>query len=122
MASAGNAAGILLERGAKNVIVTLGAKGALIVSGKQVTHVNVYQVDVVDTTAAGDAFIGGFAAKLLESEGLPSGRQVSSRRHGEAPAFQNAVRYGCACGALAATKFGAQPSLSTREEAEKFIS
>jgi ribokinase len=123
LASAGKAAGTLIERGAQNVIVTLGANGALIVSGQQVTHVNTYQVDVVDTTAAGDAFIGGFAAKLLESDGKPSRRQeqVSPGRHGDAPALQNAVRYGCACGALAATKFGAQPSLPTREEAERFI-
>ena len=104
MASAGKAAGLLLERGAQNVIVTLGANGALIVSGKQVTHVNTYQVDVVDTTAAGDAFIGGFSSALLQNKSL-----------------EEAVRYGCACGALAATKFGAQPSLPTREEAETFI-
>ncbi|HET9912398.1 MAG TPA: ribokinase [Anaerolineales bacterium] len=115
LASAGKAARNLIERGAQNVIVTLGANGALIVSGKQVTHVNTYQVDVVDTTAAGDAFIGGFAAKLLESDGSPSSMQE------QALALQNAVRYGCACGALAVTKFGAQPSLPTREEAERFI-
>jgi ribokinase len=123
LASAGKAARTLIERGAQNVIVTLGANGALIVSGQQATHVNTYQVDVVDTTAAGDAFIGGFAAKLLESDGKPSGRQeqVSPGRHGDALALQNAVRCGCACGALAATKFGAQPSLPTREEAERFI-
>jgi ribokinase len=61
-------------------------------------------VDVVDTTAAGDSFIGGFAYKLLESQDL-----------------QEAVRYGCACGALAVTQFGAQPSLPTNEEVERFI-
>ena len=59
------AAQILLARGAKNVIVTLGSKGALIVSSGQSTEVNAYKVDVVDTTAAGDAFIGGFASAFL---------------------------------------------------------
>lgn len=105
LASAAKAAKMLLERGAQNIIVTLGANGALIVTGRQVTHVNTYQVNVVDTTAAGDAFIGGFASALLQDKPL-----------------EEAVRYGCACGALATTKFGAQPSLPTREEVERFMS
>jgi ribokinase len=105
IASAENAAKTLLARGAQNVIVTLGAQGALIVSGKQVTHVETYQVEVLDTTAAGDAFIGGFSSALLQNKPL-----------------EEAVRYACACGALAATKFGAQPSLPTREEVERFMS
>jgi ribokinase len=69
-----------------------------------VTHVDSYKVDVVDTTAAGDAFIGGFAYSLLHNKTL-----------------EEAVRYGCACGALATTKFGAQPSLPTKAEVEHFI-
>ena len=105
LASAESAAKSLLQRGVKNVIVTLGSKGALIVSSKQVTHVDTYPVHVVDTTAAGDAFIGGFAYSLLQNKSL-----------------EDAVRYGCASGALATTKFGAQPSLPTRAEVEKFIS
>ena len=113
--SAEQASRVLLSRGAKNVIVTLGAKGALFVSNKQVTQVAAYKVDVVDTTAAGDAFIGGFAAKLLESASLLANLQE------QAPALQNAVRYANACGALATTKFGAQPSLPTKEDVEKFI-
>jgi len=97
------AARVLLQRGTKHVIVTLGSKGALIVSKERSTHVDTYPVNVVDTTAAGDAFIGGFA-RVLDSSSL-----------------LDAVRYGCACGALATTKFGAQPSLPTKDEVEKFI-
>ncbi len=104
ISSAENAAKTLLERGAQNVVVTLGPNGALIVSGKQVTHVDTYKVEVVDTTAAGDAFIGGFASALLRNKSL-----------------EEAVHYGCACGALATTKFGAQPSLPTQQEVERFM-
>jgi ribokinase len=105
LASAEQAAKVLLKRGAKNVIVTLGSKGALFVSDQQVLQVSAYKINVVDTTAAGDAFIGGFASALLR------GLEV-----------ETAVKYANACGALAATKFGAQPSLPTKEETEKFIS
>jgi ribokinase len=104
ISSAEKAGRILLARGAQNVIVTLGANGALIVSSQEVIHVNTYKVDVVDTTAAGDAFIGGFASGLLQNKPL-----------------EEAVRYGCACGALATTKFGAQPSLPMKAEVENFI-
>jgi len=97
------AAHILLQRGAKNVIVTLGSKGALIVDKNTSKQVDTYAVNVVDTTAAGDAFIAGFASVLDSSSKL------------------DAVRYGCACGALATTKFGAQPSLPTKEEVEAFL-
>src|SRR5262245_59732776 len=51
------AAQALLDRGAKNVIVTLGENGALIVNRQEAAHVDTFKVDVVDTTAAGDAFI-----------------------------------------------------------------
>jgi len=103
--AAEGAAQALLDRGAKNVIVTLGEKGALIVNRQQATHVDAFKVDVVDTTAAGDAFIGGFATALLQNKSL-----------------EDSVRYGCACGALATTKFGAQPSLPTKEAVENFLS
>ncbi len=103
--SAEFAAHKILKRGVKTVIVTMGSNGALIVTDTQVTHVDAFKVDVVDTTAAGDAFIGGFASAVLRGLDL-----------------ENAVRYANACGALAATKFGAQPSLPTKEEVEKFIS
>lgn len=94
----------ILKQGVKTVIVTLGSKGALLVTGTQVKQVDTYKVNVVDTTAAGDAFIGGFASSLLSGKSL-----------------EDSVRYGCACGALATTKFGAQPSLPTKDEVETFI-
>ena len=62
ISSAENAAKTLLKRGVQTVIVTLGANGALIVDKQFTKHIPSYKVDVVDTTAAGDAFIGGFAS------------------------------------------------------------
>ena len=109
------AARALLERGAKNVIVTLGSKGAFIVDSYTSKQIETYEVDVVDTTAAGDAFIGGFATTLLESDSSLSEQE-------QVLALQNAIRFGCACGALAATQFGAQSSLPTREEVARLIS
>lgn len=103
ISSTEEAAHALLDKGAKNVIVTLGSKGALLVNNETTSHIDTYQVDVVDTTAAGDTFIGGFASVLDTSSLL------------------DAIRYGCACGALATTKFGAQPSLPTKQEVERLI-
>lgn len=102
--SAEKAAKEIMKQGVKTVIVTLGGKGALLVTAQQTTQVDTYKVNVVDTTAAGDAFIGGFASALLSGKSL-----------------EDSVRHGCACGALATTKFGAQPSLPTKEEVEKII-
>jgi ribokinase len=116
MPSAEAAAKSLLARGVKTVIVTLGSRGALIVTKTETIQVESFKVNVVDTTAAGDAFIGGFAYKLMEAGRPPREGQELIR------GLHKAVRYGCACGALAATKFGAQPSLPTKEEVEKFIS
>jgi ribokinase len=104
MNSVKSAARVLLEKGVKTVIVTLGANGALLVTNEQVTHIPTFKVGVVDTTAAGDAFIGGLAAALLKGKPL-----------------KEAVRYGNASGALATTKFGAQPSLPTQNEVEQLL-
>ena len=103
--SAEIAAKALLAKGVKTVIVTLGANGALLVTNGKATHVPGFKVDVIDTTAAGDAFIGGLAAALLKGKSL-----------------EEAVRYGNASGALATTKFGAQPSLPTQDEVELLMS
>jgi ribokinase len=94
----------LLLGGARNIIVTLGEKGALIVNKDGAKHIPSFDVKVVDTTAAGDAFTGGLSVGLLNGKSL-----------------EDAVQYACACGALAVTRMGAQPSLSTKEEVEKFL-
>ncbi len=98
------AARSLVKRGVKNVIVTLGERGALIMTKLSKQYVPSYKVRVADTTGAGDAFIGGMAYALVNRKSL-----------------KDAVQYGCACGALATTKFGAQPSLPTADEVKKLL-
>ncbi len=104
LASADAAARQLLQRGVPMVIVTLGEKGALIVEPQRARHIPAFVVKAIDTTAAGDAFIGGLASALQRDLSL-----------------DDAVRFANACGALATTRLGAQPSLPRREEVEAFL-
>ncbi len=85
------------------MVLTLGSRGALVLAGatNQFTQVEPFPVKVVDTTAAGDAYVAGLAVALGEGKELV-----------EAAQFANAV------GALAVTKQGAQPGMPTREEVE----
>jgi ribokinase len=99
------AATSLLDFGVETVILTMGQRGALLIQRNQTTHVPAFKVDPVDTTAAGDAFVGAFAAGLAQGESL-----------------EQAVVRGNAAGALAATKLGAQPSLPTRENIDRLLS
>jgi len=102
--SAKAAAERLRGEGVGTVILTLGDRGAFLVSATESVHVPGYEVEVVDTTAAGDAFVGGFAVALAQGQNLAE-----------------AVRYANAAGALAVTRLGAQPSLPTRQEVEEFM-
>ncbi len=86
------------------LIVTLGSAGALVLEGEQVYRVLPYPVEVIDTTAAGDAFVGAFAVALTEGKST-----------------RDAAAFGNAAGALAVTKAGAQPSLPTRQSVEAFL-
>jgi ribokinase len=94
----------LVARGVPAVVVTLGAGGALIATGDDTIHVPAFSVEAVDTTGAGDAFSGGLAVALAQGRSLAE-----------------AVRFGNACGALAATRPGAQPSLPTAAEVQRFL-
>ena len=94
----------LRRLGPRAVILTLGGEGSLIVDQDGAHLVPSFPVSAVDTTAAGDAFVGGLAAALLD--GL---------------AIREAVRFANACGALAVTRAGAQPSLPRRAEVERLL-
>lgn len=99
------AAGKLLASGVKNVIVTMGAKGAICCNESGYQQVRSYRVKAVDTTAAGDAYAGGLATALAEGETLV-----------------NSMHFAAGVAALSVTKKGAQPSLPWRTEVETFIS
>lgn len=102
--SAKIAARELQRRGVKTVIITLGEKGALLYSSEGAVHIPAQQVEVVDTTAAGDAYNGGFAVSVAQGRSL-----------------LEAARYASYVGALAVTKFGAQSSLPSQSEVNQFI-
>ena len=103
-ASASESAKRLLASGVCSVIVTMGDDGVLVVENEIETHLSAHRVNVVDTTAAGDAFVGAFAVALAEG--------CSTRE---------AAAWGNAAGALAVTRAGAQPSLPARDELERLL-
>ncbi|HWQ88142.1 ribokinase [Brevundimonas sp.] len=97
--------GDLLHHGGGRVVVTMGARGAVMLQrGVEIARAAPPRVRAVDATGAGDAFVGAICVALLE--GMPAGE---------------ALRFACAAGALAATRPGAQPSLPTRTEVESII-
>jgi ribokinase len=98
------AADQLRGRGVPSVIVTLGSRGALVVTEGGAERVPAFAVAAIDATAAGDAFVGAFAVALAEGKSVPE-----------------AARWGSAAGALATTKSGAQPSLPSREAIEQLV-
>jgi len=102
--SARKAAENLLASGVKAVILTMGAKGFMLVAKNQTEFVPAIKVDAVDATAAGDAFTGAVAF------GLAQGRELF-----EAALFANYVA------ALSVTKVGAQSSMPTMQDVESFM-
>lgn len=95
---------MLREKGVKHPIITLGAKGAAYFDGYKNKIAEAYKVDVVDTTAAGDTFMGGLAAARIE------GRNIDE-----------SVAFAQACAALSTCKYGAQTSIPSREEVDEII-
>jgi len=99
----GEAAGRLLAAGCGAVVLTLGERGALVAEpGRSPVAVPALRVQVVDTTAAGDAFCGTLAASLAAGSSL-----------------LEAARRGCAAGAVATTVMGAVPSLPTAAQVDR---
>lgn len=89
----------LLELGPRSAVVTLGARGALVISREGVEEIESPQVEVMDTTGAGDAFTGALAARLASGADLVA-----------------AARFAVKVAAISVTRRGAQPSYPTVDE------
>ena len=102
-ASAFEAANTLRQMVRCSAIVTLGAGGAVL-HAATATHVPAFEIETIDTTAAGDAFCGAFGLARARGQGL-----------------DDATLHASAAGALAATRAGAQPSLPTARALEAML-
>ena len=103
--SAKTVAAALVSEGPEAVVVTIGEKGAVLVDkSDRIRHFPAPKVGIVDTTAAGDAFTGALSVAIARDEKL-----------------SDAIRYANAAGALACTKFGAQPAMPNRREVEQLL-
>ncbi len=102
--SAERAAARLHARGAANVLLTVGVAGCVIHDAGGSRHVAGREVEAVDSTAAGDTFNGALACALAAGASL-----------------DDAVEFANAAAALSVTRRGAQPSMPTREELQRFL-
>ena len=94
----------LLTLGPKNVIITMGSQGAILFDKNTELNISAFPVLVVDTTAAGDCFVGALAVALCEGKTLASAAEFAS-----------------AAAAISVTRNGAQPSLPYRDEVTEFM-
>ena len=102
--SAAKAAAALLRRGVGTAVIKLGAQGAYFANNEVHDMISPFDVDAVDSVAAGDAFNGALAVSLAEGKNL-----------------EKAVTIACAAGALAVTQTGAQDSMPERKMVEELV-
>ena len=98
------AANALLTKGPKNVVITLGAKGAFVKNSDKDEFLPAFKVEPIDTTAAGDVYCGNLAVELVEGKSI----------------FE-AVKFASAASAISVTRLGAQPSAPSRNETIEFL-
>ena len=94
----------LVEMGIRYPIVTLGSKGAAYFNGKKNVIARPFEIDAVDSTAAGDTFSGAFAATI--SKGV---------------SIEEAVEIAQAAAAITCTRYGAQSAIPVKKEVDEFI-
>ncbi len=97
------AAQIMIEKGVKELIVTLGSKGSLYINKEKSMFKKAYKVEAVDTTAAGDSYTGSLAVALSQDKNI-----------------EDAMDFASKVGALSVLKEGAQSSLPTLEDVKNF--
>ena len=93
------------DKGVKNVLITLGERGAFLYSGGDYRTIPSYSVECIDSTGAGDAFCGGLVTALTEGKTL-----------------EDAAVFASAVAALSVGKIGTAPSMPYRENIDRFIS
>ena len=94
----------LWNGGKRTVIITLGGKGCIYNVGETIKTQSAFPTNVVDTTAAGDSFIGGFCSMIAEGKSM-----------------EQAVRFATAVSTITVSRPGASASIPTRAEAEAFL-
>ncbi|WP_170604950.1 ribokinase [Ruegeria arenilitoris] len=105
ISDAENAADVMLSKGVGAALVTLGEQGVLFKDRENCTHIPAMVTGpVLETTGAGDAFNGGFAAALAEGKDPVS-----------------AARFGCAVAGISVTRAGTAPSMPTRDEVDALL-
>lgn len=97
------AAQIMIEKGVKELIVTLGSKGSLYINKEKSMFKKAYKVEAVDTTVAGDSYTGALAVALSQDKNI-----------------EDAMDFASKVGALSVLKEGAQSSLPTLEDVKNF--
>ena len=104
LASAHQAAQVFLNKGVRNVIITLGGNGVYCTDGTREELVERIPVQAVDTTGAGDTFCGYFLTGLCQQQALA-----------------DCLKSASAAAAIAVSRAGAAPSIPTRDEVEVFL-
>lgn len=99
-----SASKVLLQKGVKNIVVTLGDNGVFYANREHVEHFPAHPVTAVDSTAAGDAFNGALAFGLTKTWDT-----------------NRVIRFANAVAALSVTRMGAQQSMPTYEEVQEFV-
>lgn len=94
----------ILNKGCENLIVTLGSKGSMYLQEDKVQYFESKKINAVDTTAAGDSFVGALVTGIVEGKSIPE-----------------SIDFASYVAALTVTKLGAQNSLPTKKEVEDFI-
>lgn len=95
---------MLLAMGANTVILTLGKKGCVVKSKTLYHHIPAFEVDTVDSTAAGDTFCGALVAQLSQGAGIVE-----------------AIRFATGAAAICVTRIGAQPSIPKEKDIRDFL-
>ena len=90
--------------GVKNVIITLGDKGSCTFLNNEIIYVNSFKVNAVDTTAAGDTYLGTLATQIIDGNNLV-----------------DSMKYASCASAIAVTRLGAQNSIPTKKEVDEFL-